>query len=102
MSNKLKKSAWALILLLALPSGRAQAATLEEYTLERLVNRELSFFGIDADVKRLLDDTTFEEDVRKWWTVVNPAYVEDALKGGYEEDEIADREIGRASWRGRG
>ena len=53
----------------------------EDYTLASLINREMTFFGVDADVKRLLADKDFENDVRQWWVAVNPAYVQDAVRG---------------------
>lgn len=52
----------------------AEAGQAERDLLGRLYAKEQVFFGINADVRRLLNDPAFEEDLRRWWTVVNPSY----------------------------
>lgn len=52
----------------------------ESYLHTKLVAEELTQFGIDADVRRLLDDPVFEADLRKWWDPVTPDYAQTLVR----------------------
>lgn len=62
-------------LLMLLNQAAIAEFSWERYLHAKLVAKELLQFGIDADVRRLLDDPIFEADLRKWWDAVNPDYV---------------------------
>ncbi|MCC7440595.1 MAG: hypothetical protein IT285_03115 [Bdellovibrionales bacterium] len=79
-----------------LGSPASQAGSWEDYTLLAMHQREMAFFGIDADVRRMLNDSNFEDDLRKWWLAVNPLYIEDAVRGQYDDENIPEAAENRA------
>ncbi|HTL11938.1 MAG TPA: hypothetical protein VL588_05600, partial [Bdellovibrionota bacterium] len=99
MKKQIQNSLLVLVALTTVATSRpVHALTWEDVTIASLSNRELSFFGIDADVRRMLNDPDFENDVRKWWQVVNPAYVDDMTHRGEYDDETIPEAQENKSW----
>lgn len=78
----------ALVLSASVSVSSQAGQSWESYTHSRLLQKELAFYGVDADVRRLLEDPTFDEDLQRWWQAVNPLYIENSLRGGYEGETL--------------
>lgn len=95
----MKKTSLNLLTLVSIISFSIPsfAESPNEKILKKMVNREFTQNGVDAEMRRMLNDKVFEKDLRKWWRAVNPYYADDAEKGVYFDEsypeikEVANR-----------
>ncbi|MBT3979765.1 MAG: phosphatidylserine/phosphatidylglycerophosphate/cardiolipin synthase family protein [Bacteriovoracaceae bacterium] len=78
----------ALTLIVLSTSVFSKNNITKEKLISKLIYKELAFNGIDADVRRLLFDKNFQQDLAKWWMPVNDLFIDEAL-GEFDRDDVS-------------